>query len=263
MIDSIYQLLAKVGYTDPLHAPVTHIPIGLGIGAFLFFLVAIIFNRKQLVLTARHVAILAFIFVFPTILFGVFDWLHFYKGVLLPAIKYKMVLASVVLVVLAVAVIVGSEVKLHKISLVVLYAIAVIAFVGLGWFGGRLVPGVYAAAAQPVAQETPTATGSGGATQPAAAQPAAARTAAQRGQAIFSDNCVSCHPNGGNVVDAKLPLKSAPQLDAQDHFIAFIRAPHMPDGSGGAMPAFPSDQITDAQAGDLYGYITSMVPTWK
>jgi len=252
MIDSIYQLLAKVGYTDPLHAPVTHIPIGLGIGALLFFLVAIIFNRKQLVLTARHVAILAFIFVFPTILFGVFDWLHFYKGVLLPAIKYKMVLASVVLVVLAVAVIVGSEVKLHKLSLVVLYAIAVVAFVGLGWFGGRL------ASAQPVAQEAPAATSSGGALKPAASQ-----TGAQRGLAIFNDNCASCHPNGGNVVDAKLALKTAPQLDTQDHFIAFIRAPHMPDGSAGAMPAFPSDQITDSQAGDLYSYITSMVSTWK
>ncbi len=260
MIDSLYQLLAKVGYTDPLHAPVTHIPIGLGIGALLFFLVAIIFNRKQLVLTARHAAILAFLFVFPTILFGVFDWLHFYKGVLLPAIKYKMILASVVLVVLAVSIIVGSEVKLHKITLVVSYAIAFVAFVALGWFGGRLVPGVYAASAQPAAQTqqaAPAAQASGG------LQPAVSRTAAQRGEALFNDNCAACHANGGNVVDAKLPLKTAPQLDTQDHFIAFVRAPHMPDGSSGNMPAFPSDQISDSQAGDLYSYITSMVSVWK
>ena len=80
MIDSLYQLIAKTGFTDPLHAPLTHIPIGLVIGAFLFFLVAVIFNRKNLITTARHAAILAFIFVFPTILFGVLDWLHFFRG---------------------------------------------------------------------------------------------------------------------------------------------------------------------------------------
>lgn len=258
MIDSLYQLLAKVGYTDPLHAPVTHFPIGLGIGALIFFLVAILFSRKQLVLTARHAAILAFLFVFPTILFGVFDWLHFYKGVLLPAIQYKIVLASVVLVVLAVSIIVGSEVKLHKISLVVTYAVAFVAFVGLGWFGGRLVPGVYAASAQPAAQTAPAAQQSGG-LKPASG----ALTAAQRGGRIFNDNCASCHPNGGNIVQAKLLLKTAPQLDTQDHFVAFIRAPRMPDGSAGSMPAFPSDQISDTDSSDLYSYITSMVSVWK
>ena len=80
MIDSLYSLVQKTGFTDPLHAPITHIPIGLVIGAFLFFLVAIIFGKKNLLSTARHVSILAFLFVFPTILFGVFDWLHFFKG---------------------------------------------------------------------------------------------------------------------------------------------------------------------------------------
>ncbi len=80
MIDSMYKLLAKLGFTDPLHPAVVHIPIGLVIGAFVFFVVALIFKRKQLVLTARHASILALVFALPSILFGVLDWIHFYHA---------------------------------------------------------------------------------------------------------------------------------------------------------------------------------------
>ena len=59
------------------------------------------------------VSILAFIFVFPTILFGVFDWLHFFKGAFIAPIVYKMILASAVLVLLAIGIIVGSELQVR------------------------------------------------------------------------------------------------------------------------------------------------------
>jgi len=101
MADGQYALLNRLGITAPLHALFVHLPIGLVTGALIFFLVAIIFRRSRLVLTARHAAILAFIFVFPTILTGVFDWLRFYHGVLLPAIRMKMILGGAVLLVLA------------------------------------------------------------------------------------------------------------------------------------------------------------------
>ncbi|HYW82081.1 MAG TPA: hypothetical protein VFB30_02425, partial [Spirochaetia bacterium] len=97
MIDSLYQFVTKLGFPDPLHAPITHIPIGLVIGAFLFLVVGLVFARTNVLTTARHVSILAFLFVFPTILFGVFDWLHFFKGALIPPIKMKMILASALL----------------------------------------------------------------------------------------------------------------------------------------------------------------------
>ena len=80
MIDSFYALLARIGFTDPPHALLTHMPIGLITGALLFFLVAVIFRRRVLAPTARHASILAFIFLFPTILFGVLDWLHYFRG---------------------------------------------------------------------------------------------------------------------------------------------------------------------------------------
>jgi hypothetical protein len=40
MIEFIYQFLAKFGYTHPLHPVLTHIPIGMVMGAFLFLLIA-------------------------------------------------------------------------------------------------------------------------------------------------------------------------------------------------------------------------------
>jgi len=102
MIEALYRFLKSVGYEHPIHSPIVHMPIGLITGAFVFFVIAILFKRKQLVLSARHASILALAFAFPTILFGVFDWIHFYHAALIPAIKYKMVLASAVLVLLAI-----------------------------------------------------------------------------------------------------------------------------------------------------------------
>jgi mono/diheme cytochrome c family protein len=248
MIDSLYGLLAKMGFTDPLHAPFTHIPIGLVIGAFLFFLVAVLFGKKNLVLTARHVSILAFIFVFPTILFGVFDWLHFFKGALIAPIKYKMVLASAVLVLLAIGIIVGSELQVRTAPMMVVYALAVVAVVGLGWFGGKLVYGGFSPAAQAAA--------------PAAAQGGAA-PAVPVGQRLFASNCGACHPNGANAIVAELPLKTSKMLASAASFTSFIRSPKMPDGSESQMPSFGTDQISDKQAGQLYTYIQSMLASWK
>ncbi len=249
MIDSLYELIAKTGFTDPLHAPITHIPIGLVIGAFLFFLVAVIFNRKHLVLTARHVSILAFLFVFPTILFGVFDWLHFFKGALVAPIKYKMILASAVLVLLAAGIIVGSELKVHTASMTVIYALAVVAVVGLGWFGGKLVYGGWS----PAPEAAAAAPSGAGTTAPAA--PA--------GQRLYASSCAACHPRGGNAIVAALPLKTSLKLASEASFVAFIRSPKMPDGTEGEMPPFPADQLSDKQAGALYTYIQSMLPAWK
>ena len=252
MLDSLYQFIAKLGFPDPLHAPITHIPIGLVIGAFLFFLVAVIFAKKNLITTARHVSILAFLFVFPTILFGVLDWLHYFHGVLMFPIKMKMILASALLVLLAIGIILGSEIRFHAGPMLVIYALAFVAVVGLGWYGARLVYGGFSPASAQSAQPAP-----------AGGKAAAPAPAAPPGRALFADNCSACHPNGGNVVVESLPLKKAKQLGSLATFTAFIRGPKMPDGSAGGMPPFPADQISDKQAGDLYSYVTSMLNTWK
>ena len=77
MIDFVYQTLAKFGYTHPLHPTLTHLPIGMVMGAFFFVLVALTFRRANLAKTARHCSVLALIAAVPTILLGIMDWQHF------------------------------------------------------------------------------------------------------------------------------------------------------------------------------------------
>jgi len=258
MMDGIYQLLAKVGFTDPLHAPVTHIPIGLVIGAFCFFSVAVIFRKKNLYLTARRVSILAFIFVFPTILLGVMDWLHFFKGAFIPPIKMKMILASCVMVLLGTGIVLGSEVKVRNAPMMVIYALAVVGVVGLGWYGARLVYGNWAGSQPATQAAAPAAPASGGTATPG---PASAPSAVRLGGRLFAADCAACHPGGANVVAPDLPLKGAKQLATEGTFISFVRNPVMPNGSAGQMPAFSADEVSDKDASNVYQYILSQ--GWK
>jgi uncharacterized membrane protein len=245
MVDAIYRLLNAVGFTDPLHALIVHMPMGLVIGAFLMVLVALLFRRKNLLVTARHVSILAFIFVFPTILFGVFDWLHFFKGAMIPPIRFKIILAAAVLVILGAGIIAGGGLKVRGAAVAALSALAFVCAVGLGYFGGGLVYGGWAARAA-------SSVGS----------PAVLSPSAKSGEAVFAANCASCHPDGGNVVDAKLPLKTSEKLGTRAAFTAFIRDPKMPDGTQGGMPPFSAGDLGDVQAGDLYAYVAAMAPSW-
>jgi cytochrome c6 len=239
VLDAFYNLLLKIGFTDPPHALLTHMPIGLITGALLFFLVAVIFRRKVLVPTARHVFILAFIFIFPTILFGVLDWLHYFQGQMIQPIKFKIGLAAAVLVITGAGVILGGELKVHTIPQMVLYALAFVCVVGLGYFGAKLVYGGWS--------------GEGAAGDAPAGQEAAYAA----GSEVFAANCQACHPGGANVVDPALPLKGSKPLASLEAFTAFIRAPSMPDGSSGSMPAFGEELISGRQAEDLYLYVSN------
>ena len=240
MADALYALLNRIGFTDPLHAMLVHMPIGLVTGAVLFFLVAVLFKKERLVLTARHASILAFIFIFPTVLTGVLDWLHFYRGVMMTPIKAKMILASAATVVLLAGIVLGGRLKLHNITMTVVYALAFVAMVGLGYFGGGLVYG---------GREAPSA---------------AATADTQVGLQVFTDNCADCHRGGGNVVNAAYPLKSSKKLASEKALVAFIRGPKKSDGSAGDMPAFGADLVSDAQASELYRYVKSAASgEWK
>ncbi len=241
MADALYAILNRLGWTDPLHSLLVHLPIGLVIGALIFFLVAVLFRRTQLVMTARHAAILAFLFVFPTILAGVFDWLHFYKGVMIPAIRMKMILAGVVLVVLGAVIVLGAEIRLRTIGMTVLYALAFVAVVGLGYYGGGIV---YGRAARTAPAPSPQA---------------------KAGEAAFVADCQACHAMGGNLVDAAYPLKTSKKLVDAKTFTGFIRNPVLRDGKPGQMPAFGSDVLDDTRAADLYAYVSAMRsdPSWK
>jgi cytochrome c2 len=169
MIEFIYQILSKFGYTHPLHPTLTHLPIGMVMGAFFFVLVAFIFPRTNLTQTAKHCSVLALIAAVPTGFLGLMDWQHFYGGSLLFPIKMKLLLAGILIVFLILAVIFGSFGKrLSKLALA-LHVLCLFSVIGLGYFGGELVYGIKAPAQ--VVVEGPAA----------------------EGAMVFKQNCSACH----------------------------------------------------------------------
>ena len=169
MIESIYQTLTKFGYTHPLHPALTHVPIGMVMGAFLFVLVALIFRRTNLTQTARNCSVLALIAAVPTALLGIMDWLHFYGGSLLFPIKMKLILAGILIVFLILAVIFGFFGETFSKIVISLYVLCLFTVIGLGYFGGELVYGTKAPAAG--VAEGPVA----------------------EGAVVFKQNCSACH----------------------------------------------------------------------
>lgn len=169
MIDFVYQTLAKFGYTHPLHPTLTHLPIGMVMGAFFFVLVALTFRRANLAQTARHCSVLALIAAVPTILLGIMDWQHFYGGSLLFPIKMKLVLGGILIVFLILAVIFGFSDETFSKRVISLYVLCLFTVIGLGYFGGELVYGTKVPAAE--ISEGPAA----------------------EGAMVFKQNCSVCH----------------------------------------------------------------------
>lgn len=173
MLNWIYETLARIGYHHPLHPALTHLPVGLVIGAFIFSLAAWIFNRESLSRSARHCIILALLAVPPTVLLGFMDWQHFYAGATLPQIRIKMMLAAVLAVLLLVAWVASRKENRNMSRFTVLCGLCLITVVALGFFGGELVYGVRGAAA--ASADSPQV---------------------QQGAEIFGSRCSVCHyPN--------------------------------------------------------------------
>ena len=80
---------------------------------------------------------------------------------------------------------------------------------------------------------------------------ASAAFSAESGEAIFKAKCASCHPDGGNIINPKAPLKG--QKDSKK-IVSKIRK------GGGGMTAFDAKALSDADAKLLADYI---VKTFK
>lgn len=231
VIDAFYDFLDKIGYMHPIHPAMVHMPIGLVVGGVVFIGMALYPRFRSFRASAHHATVLALIFWFPTVLFGVMDWQRYLGGAWLFDIKIKMALAVVLLVLLVIAVILGvRQASLHVLAPI--YGLCFAVVVVLGYYGGQLV---YAG----LAPSGPAIYGAG--------------------QKVFDNNCTGCHAHGGNVIDPNLPLALAPQLDSYEDFERFIRDPRMPDGTVGAMPSFPKSKIPDAEARQLYDYIVHVI----
>jgi mono/diheme cytochrome c family protein len=235
MIESFYQILAKIGYTHPLHPPATHLPAGLIIGGFVFALFAWIFNRKGLKQTARHCFILALVAAVPTILLGLMDWQHRFGGAYLFEFKMKLALAGILLFLLLVAVVYAALSGTFTKTLLGIYALCLLIVIGLGYFGGELVYG--------------TKTGTGAET----------KSLAGEGAALFKQNCSACHFTDSTEVKVgpglkglfaqdKFPVSGNPVSD--DGFRQLLKTPYS------KMPPF--GQLADEQVNALLDYLKKL-----
>jgi uncharacterized membrane protein len=229
-INSFYALLNMLGYGHPVHPALVHMPIGLTIGAFVFAWTAFLFKKKQLAQTARYCGILAFIFLFPAVLFGYMDWQHFFQGAWLMPIEVKLILAAILLILQVIGLFVGSKGRAGAKSLLAVYTLGFFMVVGLGYYGAQLV---YTSKAQATPQTY------------------------KAGERIFLTNCSSCHPHGGNVLKPQVPLIGSPKLKDLKSFVGYIRKPIAP------MPAFSPSRLSDQQADELYQYITHVLEKEK
>ena len=75
--------------------------------------------------------------------------------------------------------------------------------------------------------------------------------AAETGEAIFKAKCASCHPDGGNIMNAKKTIKGIKDTKI---VTKKIRA------GGGGMPGFDAKAVSDADAKSVADYI---VKTFK
>ncbi len=221
MIDLFYDLLARIGYTHPLHPPLTHIPMGLAIGAFFFALVSLLFRRSILPSFAyRRIILLALIFAFPTALLGYTDWQHFYDGDWLFAIEVKLILTGVLIILLFIGATYGRKTERETKGHLIVYTLCLLVVTGLGYFGAQVL---FEGEGRP--QNVPIRF--------------------LVGQKIFVANCNDCHPGGGDIVDSQKLLDF-------NKFLALLRDP--PEG----MPAFPPEKIPDERARRLYLYLVQL-----
>ncbi|MCL4501734.1 MAG: c-type cytochrome [Deltaproteobacteria bacterium] len=231
-MEMIYSFFEKIGYTHPLHPPLTHMPTGLVAGALVLAILGCRYNRTDLSLAARYSLILALIFAIPSIITGYMDWQHYYGGAWVLAIKIKIICSVLLVVLLALGLYISRKSDVCAKSFLPIYFLYFATVTVLGYFGGGLVVG---------------------------AKMAKIPAEYQAGEKIYASNCVSCHPNGGNTINPSLPLVGSPQLKDADTFLAFNRNPQKPPGPKRLMPAVSEKRVTDQQMKELYLYIVNVL----
>lgn len=232
IFDPLYNALYAIGYFEPIHPPLTHITIGLTVAALIFGVVAWVWRQPSLARAARYCLILAWLFIFPTVLLGFMDWQHWYRGAWLPPILIKISLAGFLFLLLSLGMILIFTGREESKALLAIYFIAFFTTIGLGYYGGRLVFGGRAPAA-PVSFEA--------------------------GKRLFENNCMACHPNLGNAIMPDMPIIGSDKLTDPHSFISVIRDPRLDNGQKGPMPDFQPQKISDGQVRQLYEYLNAVL----
>ncbi len=244
MTAQLYGLLAGLGYHHPLHPALTHLPVGLTIGSFIFMVLAFVLRRPKYAQTAKHCAILALLAAIPTAVLGYLDWQHFYGGAFLFPIKMKFVLAALLIVLLCTAAVKSMRSENGVRSRLMIHLAALLVVAGLGYFGGELVYGKKSA---PQAQDQTRD------------QDAATAESVLAGAKLFEQNCSFCHfidsadTKVGPGLKGLFALEKMPVSGwtvSKENIEQQLKTPF------DEMPAF--DQLTRAEIDELAAYLKSL-----
>ena len=138
MVEVIFEFLNKIGFTHPLHPALTHIPMGMVMGAVAFRLASFIPKFRILARTGYHCVILGILGIFPTAFTGYLDWQHTYGGTWEFLIILKMVLAVVLTIVLITIAVIDDPENPKFDKKTFFYILTVLLAIGLGFSGGEL-----------------------------------------------------------------------------------------------------------------------------
>jgi len=139
MIEFVYRLFSAIGYTHPLHPVITHIPMGMIIGGFIFKVVSL--KWKEMEKTAYYCFILALIFVPLTALLGYMDWQHRLFGKMSGFIAAKFILTGGLVTMLSITIYLNHKGIVSSRVLLLFYSICLLIAGGLGFVGGELAYG--------------------------------------------------------------------------------------------------------------------------
>ena len=106
---ALYKFLGANGYMHPVHPALVHMPIGLVIGAMILAYAAPFLPKLPLERAAYYTLVLAFVFYFPTVIWGYLDWQYFFSGGWFFYIEMKLTLAAVLLVLITLGLILGRK----------------------------------------------------------------------------------------------------------------------------------------------------------
>lgn len=138
MTEIIFEFLNKVGFAHPIHPALTHIPMGMVMGAVTFRMVSFLPKLKFLAKTGYHCIIFGLLGIFPTVFAGYLDWQHTFGGEWEFLIILKIVLAIVLTIILAAIAIMDDPENPKFDKQTIFYLLAMIVTAGLGFSGGEL-----------------------------------------------------------------------------------------------------------------------------
>ncbi len=141
MFESLYQILENIGYRHPVHPVFTHLTIGMVMGAFIFGIVSWILRNPAVTKAARCCIALAIVAIVPTALFGYSEWSRFYSAAWNAPIRWKLILAPSLFVLLSIAWLSGRKTESTSFGSVIVYFICLAIAMPIGFFGGELVYG--------------------------------------------------------------------------------------------------------------------------